>query len=196
MAYPVFQITPQHLYLSHYSQSAPIDLAFKVLVHARTSSPAPVLPTPMELPKHMHTTDSSFISSTTLPSPFQPTFVMGVKAKIEQSVPNCPPTMDEGDINTTILWDWFVKCENFLRHKNTMPADMVKTVVYRMTGVHAIHWLAANGPLLSEMDWDSYKNHLHALFLPSDWEYITRMAILHMKQDSKPFSDFALDIMG
>ncbi|KAF9494250.1 hypothetical protein BDN71DRAFT_1431884 [Pleurotus eryngii] len=104
--------------------------------------------------------------------------------------------MGEGDIDTTILWDWFVKCKNFLRHKNTAPADMVKTVTYGMTGVHAIHWLAANGPSLSEMDWDSYKNHLHALFLPSDWEYTTWMAILCMKQDSKPFSDFALDVMG
>ncbi|KAF9495630.1 hypothetical protein BDN71DRAFT_1506565 [Pleurotus eryngii] len=150
---------------------------------------------PVESPKHMHTTNSSFVSSTTLPSPFQPTFVMGIKAKIKQLVPSCLPTMGKGDVDATILWDWFVKCENFLRHKNTVPANMVKTVAYRMTGIHMICWLAANGPLLSEMDWDSYKDHLHALFLPSNWEYTMWMAILRMKQDSKPFSNFILDIM-
>ncbi|KAF9495570.1 hypothetical protein BDN71DRAFT_873162 [Pleurotus eryngii] len=131
-----------------------------------------------------------------LPLPFQPISTMGVSAKIEQSVPNRPPTMGEGDINTALLWDWFVKSENFLRHKNTTAQDMVKTVAYGMTSVHAIRWLAANGPLLLEMDWDTYKEQMCVLFLPTDWEYTARMAVLRLKQGFHPFMDFALDAMA
>ncbi|KAF9498758.1 hypothetical protein BDN71DRAFT_1503819 [Pleurotus eryngii] len=47
-------------------------------------------------------------------SPFQPLAVMGVRAKVEQSAPNRPPTMGEGDVDASILWDWFTKSENFL----------------------------------------------------------------------------------
>lgn len=54
--------------------------------------------------------------------------------------------MGEGDVDAGILWDWFVKSENFLQHKGTPAADMVKTVAYGMTSVHVIRWLAANGP--------------------------------------------------
>ncbi|KAF9487602.1 hypothetical protein BDN71DRAFT_1513801 [Pleurotus eryngii] len=121
---------------------------------------------------------------------------MGVCAKIEQSAPNHPPTMGEGDIDTALLWDWFIKSENFLRHKNTMAQDMVKTVAYGMTSVYAICWLAANGPLLLEMDWDTNKEQMHVLFLPTDWEYTARMAVLRLKQGSRPFMDFALDTMA
>ncbi|KAG9224342.1 hypothetical protein CCMSSC00406_0004841 [Pleurotus cornucopiae] len=35
-------------------------------------------------------------------SPFQPLTVMGVRAKVEQSVPNRPPTMGEGDVDVTM----------------------------------------------------------------------------------------------
>ena len=66
--------------------------------------------------------------------------------------------MGEGDVDAALLWDWFVKSENFLRHKNPATDDMVKTVAYGMTSVHAIRWLAANGPLLPEMDWETYKD--------------------------------------
>ncbi|KAJ8694825.1 hypothetical protein PTI98_007470 [Pleurotus ostreatus] len=121
---------------------------------------------------------------------------MGVRAKIEQSAPNCPPTMGEGDVDAALLWDWFVKCENYLRHKNTAPADMVKTVAHGMGGVHAIRWLAACGPSLHKMDWDTYKEQMRSIFLPADWEYTTRMSILRMKQGLRPFIDYALDVMG
>ncbi|KAF9492204.1 hypothetical protein BDN71DRAFT_1509674 [Pleurotus eryngii] len=121
---------------------------------------------------------------------------MGVRARIEQSAPNRPPTMGEGDVDAGILWDWFVKSENFLRHKGTPAANMVKTVAYGMTSVHAIRWLAANGPGLPSMEWDTYKDQMRALFLPTDWEYTARMAVLRLKQGSRPFMDFALDAMG
>ncbi|KAF9500733.1 hypothetical protein BDN71DRAFT_1427182 [Pleurotus eryngii] len=121
---------------------------------------------------------------------------MGIHAKIEQSAPNRPPTMGKGDVDTGLLWGWFVKSENFLRHKNTPGQDMVKTVTYGMTSVHAIRWLTANGPSLPEMDWETYKDQMCTLFLPSDWEYTTRMAVLCLKQGSRPFMDFALDAMA
>ncbi|KAF9495343.1 hypothetical protein BDN71DRAFT_1506903 [Pleurotus eryngii] len=121
---------------------------------------------------------------------------MGLRAKIEQSAPNHPPTMGEGDVDASLLWDWFVKSENYLCHKNTPAADMVKTVAHGMGGVHAIRWLAAHGPSLHTMDWDDYKEQMRSLFLPVDWEYTTRMSILRMKQGSRPFIDFALDVLG
>lgn len=104
--------------------------------------------------------------------------------------------MGEGDVDAGLLWDWFVKSENFLRHKSTPAQDMVETITYGMTSVHAIRWLAANGPALPSMDWDSYKEQMRTLFLPTDWEYTARMAVLRLKQGSRPFMDFALDAMG
>ncbi|KAF9497356.1 hypothetical protein BDN71DRAFT_1504887 [Pleurotus eryngii] len=104
--------------------------------------------------------------------------------------------MGEGDVNASILWDWFVKSENFLHHKGTASADMVKMVAYGMTSIHAIQWLAANGPALPTMDWKTYKDQMCALFLPADWEYTARMAVLQLKQRTRPFMDFALDTMG
>lgn len=122
---------------------------------------------------------------------------MGTKAVIEQSAPNRPPTMGEGDVDPAILWDWFVKSENYLRHKGISGLDMVKTVAYGMGGVRAIRWLAAKGPALPSMDWDEYKTQMRALFLNNDWEHTTRMEILRLRQPSaKPFMDFALELMG
>ncbi|KAF4590949.1 hypothetical protein EYR40_009546 [Pleurotus pulmonarius] len=121
---------------------------------------------------------------------------MGVKAVVTQSAPNRPPTMGEGDVDPALLWDWFTKCENYLRHKGADDKDMVKTVAYRMSGVRSIRWLAAKGPVLPEMDWDTYKLQMRALFLTSDWEHTTRMEILRLRQNSKPFIDFAFEVMG
>ncbi|KAF9499923.1 hypothetical protein BDN71DRAFT_1502817 [Pleurotus eryngii] len=73
---------------------------------------------------------------------------------------------------------------------------MVKTVAYGVSSVHAIRWLMASGPSLAEMDWETYKDQMRMLFLPTDWEYCARMAILQLKQGSRPFVDFALDLMG
>ncbi|KAF9493288.1 hypothetical protein BDN71DRAFT_1432637 [Pleurotus eryngii] len=105
--------------------------------------------------------------------------------------------MGEGDVDPAILWDWFVKSKNFLRHKGVSGLDMVKTVAYGMSGVHAIQWLAAKGPALPSMDWDEYKIQMRALFLNNDWKHTTCMEILCMCQlNTKPFMDFALEIMG
>ncbi|KAF9498447.1 hypothetical protein BDN71DRAFT_1428742 [Pleurotus eryngii] len=73
---------------------------------------------------------------------------------------------------------------------------MVKRVTYGMGSVHAICWLAASGSSLHEMDWDTYKDEMHAMFLPVNWEYTMWMSILHMKQGSQPFINFILDVMG
>ncbi|KAG9225881.1 hypothetical protein CCMSSC00406_0006497 [Pleurotus cornucopiae] len=122
---------------------------------------------------------------------------MGVKAVITQAAPNRPPTMGDGDVDPGLLWDWFMKCEIFLRHKNISGPDMVKTVAYGMSSVRAIRWLAAKGPVLGSLDWDDYKLQMCSLFLPSDWEHSTRMDILRYRQPaSKPFIDFALKLMG
>ncbi|KAF4591255.1 hypothetical protein EYR40_009858 [Pleurotus pulmonarius] len=158
-----------------------------------------VVPTPVDAVDELfqaHTTTQADHTPPVFALPFQPKTVMGVRAKIEQSAPNRPPTMGEGDMDAGILWDWFVKSENFLRHKNTPSQVMVKTVAYGMTSVHAIRWLAANGPALPSMDWDTYKDQMRALFLPTDWEYTARMSVLRLKQGSRPFMDFALDAMG
>ncbi|KAF4597020.1 hypothetical protein EYR40_007470 [Pleurotus pulmonarius] len=163
------------------------------LTHTSRHGPLPIVPT-------AHTSRSNPpLNSSPAPHfalPFQPLAAMGLRAKVEQSAPNRPPTMGEGDVDASILWDWFVKSENFLRHKGTPAADMAKTVAYGMTSVHAIHWLAANGPALPSMDWDTYKDQMRSLFLPTDWEYTARMAVLRLKQGSRPFMDFALDAMG
>ncbi|KAF9496663.1 hypothetical protein BDN71DRAFT_1430067 [Pleurotus eryngii] len=131
-----------------------------------------------------------------IPSPFQPFTMMGVKAKIEQSAPNWPPTMGDGDVDAGLLWEWFTKAENFLCHKGTADKDMVKMVAYSMSGVHAIRWLVAAGPSLVEMSWDDYKDQMQSLYLPTNWEYTARMTVLWLKQGSRPFMDFALDLMG
>ncbi|KAF9493155.1 hypothetical protein BDN71DRAFT_1508868 [Pleurotus eryngii] len=104
--------------------------------------------------------------------------------------------MGEGDVNASLLWDWFTKAENFLWHKSMPAPDMVKTMVYSMTSVHAIHWLTASGLSLPSMDWNTYKDQMCALFLPTDWEYTAGMSVLHLKQGSCPFMDFTLDTMG
>ncbi|KAF4602635.1 hypothetical protein EYR40_005850 [Pleurotus pulmonarius] len=97
----------------------------------------------------------------------------------------------------SLLWDWFTKCENFLHHKGTEERDMVKTVAYGMSSVRAIRWLAAKGPVLSDMDWDTYKSQMRSLFLASDWVHTTHMEILRLRQPgSKPFIDFAFEVMG
>ncbi|KAG9224343.1 hypothetical protein CCMSSC00406_0004842 [Pleurotus cornucopiae] len=46
------------------------------------------------------------------------------------------------------------------------------------------------------MDWETYKDQMRSLFLPTDWEYTARMAVLRLKQGSRPFMDFALELMG
>ncbi|KAF9488176.1 hypothetical protein BDN71DRAFT_1436311 [Pleurotus eryngii] len=95
---------------------------------------------------------------------------MGNKAVITQSVPNRPPTLSEGNVDPALLWDWFVKCENFLQHKR---------------------------PILPEMDWDTYKAQMYSLFLASNWIHTTHMEILRLHQPlSKVFIDFAFDVMG
>ncbi|KAF9500332.1 hypothetical protein BDN71DRAFT_1354863, partial [Pleurotus eryngii] len=40
------------------------------------------------------------------------------------------------------------------------------------------------------------KDQMHSLYLPTDWEYTARMAVLQLKQGSRPFMDFALNLMG
>lgn len=121
---------------------------------------------------------------------------MGIRAKIEQSNPTKPPTMGEGDVDASLLWEWFNKCEQYFRHKGLASTARVEAVAWGMSGIHAIRWLSANSPHLTSMDWDDYKTHMRALFLPSDWEHTTRMDVLRVQQGSKPFVDFSLELMG
>ncbi|KAF9490474.1 hypothetical protein BDN71DRAFT_1434639 [Pleurotus eryngii] len=121
---------------------------------------------------------------------------MGIRAKIEQSNPTKPPTMGEGDVDASLLWEWFNKREQYFRHKNLTPTTRVEAVAWEMSGIHAIRWLSANSPHLASIDWDDYQAHMCALFLPSDWEHTTRMDVLCVQQGSKPFVDFSLELMG
>ncbi|KAF9488332.1 hypothetical protein BDN71DRAFT_1403415 [Pleurotus eryngii] len=119
-----------------------------------------------------------------------------MKTKVEQSNPTRPPMMGEGDVNTTVLWKWFNKSENFFHHKSITAENKVVTVTYGMSGVHAIRWLSANSLNLKSMTWDDYKTYMHTLFLASDWEHSTRMDVLHIQQGSRTFMDFSLKMMG
>ncbi|KAF4583732.1 hypothetical protein EYR40_002223 [Pleurotus pulmonarius] len=122
---------------------------------------------------------------------------MGVRAKIEQSNPTKPPMMGEGDVDASLLWDWFNKSEIFFRHKPSISVDArVETIAWGMSGIHAVRWLSANSTNLSSMDWDTYKEHMRNLFLPSDWEHTTRMDVLRVQQGSRAFADFSLDMMA
>ncbi|KAF9492178.1 hypothetical protein BDN71DRAFT_1509649 [Pleurotus eryngii] len=121
---------------------------------------------------------------------------MGIRATIVQSTPNCPPTLGEGDIDTALLWKWFTKCENYLRHKDVSGLPMTKSVAYGMSDVRTIRWLAATGPVLNQMEWDEYKNQMCFLFLQADWEHTTRMDILCFWQNSKVFIDYMFELMG
>ncbi|KAF9489751.1 hypothetical protein BDN71DRAFT_1511847 [Pleurotus eryngii] len=121
---------------------------------------------------------------------------MGIKATVVQSALNRPSILGEGDIDATLLWEWFTKCENYLQHKDISGLAMTKSVAYGMSSMRMIHWLTANGPLLDMMEWDDYKDQMHSLFLPSDWEHTTRMDILRFHQNFKIFIDYAFKVMG
>ncbi|KAF9497864.1 hypothetical protein BDN71DRAFT_1540227 [Pleurotus eryngii] len=122
---------------------------------------------------------------------------MSAHAKIKQSNPAKPPTMGEGDVDASLLWDWFNKSEIFFRHKPSISVDAwVEMITWGMSGIHAMCWLSVNSTNLSSMTWDTYKDHMCNLFLPSDWEHTTRMDVLRAQQGSCPFTDFSLDMMA
>ncbi|KAF9488142.1 hypothetical protein BDN71DRAFT_1513323 [Pleurotus eryngii] len=98
---------------------------------------------------------------------------MGVHVKINQANLMKPPTMGESDVDTATLWEWFNKSEQYFCHKGITTITRVEAIAWGMTGVHAIHWLSANLPSLTNMDWEVYKAHMCMLFLPSDWEHTT-----------------------
>ncbi|KAF9487228.1 hypothetical protein BDN71DRAFT_1437006 [Pleurotus eryngii] len=100
---------------------------------------------------------------------------MGVRAKIEQSNPTKPPTMGEGDVDASVLWDWFNRSENFFRQKSITADNRVVSIAWGMSGVHA---------------------SMRTLFLPSDWEHAGRMDVLRLQQGSRSFVEFSLDMMG
>ncbi|KAF9499019.1 hypothetical protein BDN71DRAFT_1428368 [Pleurotus eryngii] len=121
---------------------------------------------------------------------------MGIRAKIEQSNPMKPPTMGEGNVDAAIIWDWINRCGLFFHHKNTPAENRVVSVAWGMSGVHTVHWLSANSPILESMSWNTYKSQLRTLFLPSDWEHSTRMDVLWLQQGSRLFVEYSLDVMG
>ncbi|KAF9495924.1 hypothetical protein BDN71DRAFT_1430605 [Pleurotus eryngii] len=148
----------------------------------------------------VHISAFSCLTAFTLAFPFVTLFqdatVMGMHAKIDQSNLTKPPTMGEGDIDTSLLWNWFNKSKVFFRHKSIPANTHVSTIAWGMSGIHAIHWLSANSPLLNDMDWETYKTQMCTLFLASDWEHTLRMDMLHLQQGTHSFVDFSLDVMG
>ncbi|KAF9496909.1 hypothetical protein BDN71DRAFT_1547810 [Pleurotus eryngii] len=121
---------------------------------------------------------------------------MGTKVKIEQSNPMCPPMMGDGNVDATVLWDWFNKAKNFFHLKSIASENKAISVAYGMSGVHTIYWLSANSLALESMMWDKYKTCMHSLFLASNWEHLTHMDVLHIQQNSKSFVKFSLEMMG
>ncbi|KAF9488047.1 hypothetical protein BDN71DRAFT_1436425 [Pleurotus eryngii] len=69
---------------------------------------------------------------------------MGVHAKIDQLNLMKLPTMGEGDINVSILWEWFNKSEQYFCHKSVPATGHTEAIAWGMFGIHAIHWLSAN----------------------------------------------------
>ncbi|KAF9487130.1 hypothetical protein BDN71DRAFT_1437076 [Pleurotus eryngii] len=118
------------------------------------------------------------------------------RRKSINQTPTRPPMMGDGDVDASLLWKWFNKCENFFRHKSTAAENKVVSVAFGMSGVHAIRWLSANAPNLESMAWDDYKACMCNLFLPSDWEHSTWMDVLWIQQRSKSFVEFSLEMMG
>ncbi|KAF9496523.1 hypothetical protein BDN71DRAFT_1551256 [Pleurotus eryngii] len=98
---------------------------------------------------------------------------METKAKIGQSNPMCPPMMGDGNVDTTVLWDWFNKAENFFCLKSIASENKAISIAYRMSSIHAIHWLSANS-----------------------LEHSAHMDVLHIQQNSKSFVKFSLEMMG
>lgn len=64
---------------------------------------------------------------------------MGVRAMIEHSNPTKPPTMGEGDVDASVLWDWFNRSEA-VDEANTAPpnVDMFIALNHETTRVFAI----------------------------------------------------------
>ncbi|KAF9494565.1 hypothetical protein BDN71DRAFT_1507547 [Pleurotus eryngii] len=104
--------------------------------------------------------------------------------------------MEEGNVNVAILWDWFNHSENFFRQKSITPENRVVSIAWGMSGIHAMHWLSTNSPLLDTMFWDDYKEQMRILFLPSDWEHTGCMDVLCLQQGLRFFVEFSLNMIG
>ncbi|KAF9501051.1 hypothetical protein BDN71DRAFT_1426716 [Pleurotus eryngii] len=73
---------------------------------------------------------------------------MGTKAKIKQLNPMHPPMMGDGNVDTTVLWDWFNKAENFFHLKSIALENKAISVAYGMSSVYTIRWFFLNDELL------------------------------------------------
>ncbi|KIK38836.1 hypothetical protein CY34DRAFT_90294, partial [Suillus luteus UH-Slu-Lm8-n1] len=115
-------------------------------------------------------------------------------ARVKQPAPTKPPFLTPGDITPEALRSWEVGCRQYFKHKAVPGEEQVGKVAWGMQEPSIQDWYINDQERMDKLSFDKYMKEVRAYWLPTDWADITRQKLLSSCQDSKAFSDWAVEV--
>jgi hypothetical protein len=117
-------------------------------------------------------------------------------ASVEYNGSGKPASLMAGSLSPEILRAWERSCVQYFKVKNIANVDKVRMVSYELKDPRMEAWIIANETHIEGLSFEDFMEELRDLWLEDGWEDVLRRRILSMRQGSKPFKDWSIEIQS
>ncbi|KAF9568677.1 hypothetical protein CPC08DRAFT_605382, partial [Agrocybe pediades] len=116
-------------------------------------------------------------------------------ATVEHLALNKPPILTEGDVNPRILYKLSNAHREYFSVKAIEAASRVRMILGGFLDEHIKEWINNDRDRIEALSYEDFMKELRKLFLPSDWEVVTRNELCNRKMlTADKFYDWAMEI--
>ena len=113
---------------------------------------------------------------------------------MEQDSPSKVPLLLPGDISPAIMCEYEYACLGYFDTKDIVPEKQVRKILAGLWDTHVQDWVSINRERLLALMFAAFMTEFKKLYLPKDWEEITRIKLLQMNQGNDIFWNFAIQV--
>jgi glycerophosphoryl diester phosphodiesterase len=117
-------------------------------------------------------------------------------ASVDQDSPSKVPLLLLGDISPLVMCEYEHACLGYFDTKDIGAEKQVRKILAGLRDTHIQDWVSINREHLLVLTFMAFMKELKLLYLPKDWEEITRIELLQMTQANDMFWDFAVQVQA
>jgi hypothetical protein len=115
-------------------------------------------------------------------------------ASVEQDSPSKVPLLLPGDISPAVMREYEYACLGYFDTKDIGPEKQVQKILAGLRDTRIQDWVSINREHLLGLTFAAFMAEFKSLYLPKDWEEITRIELLQMNQGNENFWNFAVQV--
>jgi hypothetical protein len=114
-------------------------------------------------------------------------------AAVDQDLPSKVPLLP-GDISPAVMCKYEYACLGYFDTKDIVPEKQVRKILVGLWDTCVQDWVSINHERLLALTFAAFMAEFKSLYLPKDWEEITRIELLQMNQGNEMFWNFTVQV--